>query len=97
MHTFRKLTIAAASAALVVAGVAGCSMSGSSTDTSSPSAASTPTPIATLPSLTGVDTEVTLDQGFVDALGTLATPEAHNALVDEVLSHEVDFWEMAGA
>lgn len=71
MNAFRKITIAAASAALVVAGVAGCSMSGSSSDTTSPSAASTPTPIATLPSLTGVDTEVTLDQGFVDALGTL--------------------------
>ncbi len=34
---------------------------------------------------------------YVDALGELATPEANNALVDEVLSHEVDFWEMAGA
>jgi len=34
---------------------------------------------------------------YVDALGTLADPEANDALVAEVLSHEVDFWEMAGA
>lgn len=34
---------------------------------------------------------------YVDALGALANPGDNDALVDEVLSHEVDFWEMAGA
>jgi formylaminopyrimidine deformylase / aminopyrimidine aminohydrolase len=34
---------------------------------------------------------------YVDELGALAGPEGRGALVDEVLSHEVDFWEMAGA
>ena len=37
---------------------------------------------------------------YVDDLGALAelaTPAGRAALVDEVLSHEVDFWEMAGA
>lgn len=33
---------------------------------------------------------------YVDALGALASPGGKDALIDEVLSHEVDFWEMAG-
>lgn len=33
---------------------------------------------------------------YVEDLGVLATPNGKGALVDEVLSHEVDFWEMAG-
>ncbi len=32
---------------------------------------------------------------YVDALGELANPEAHDALVAEVLRHEVAFWDMA--
>lgn len=65
MRTFQKFTITLAAASVVLAGVSACSMSSSST----PAAA--PTPIATLPSLTGVDTQVTLDQGFLDALTSL--------------------------
>lgn len=34
---------------------------------------------------------------YVDALTALAAPEDNAALVDTVLSLEVDFWEMAGA
>lgn len=58
----------------------GCSMGGNGDDnsgtttpkdTSSSSAMSTPKPEAQLKNLTGVSTAVTLDQGFVDALGTL--------------------------
>ncbi|MHA3024147.1 thiaminase II/PqqC family protein [Mycobacterium sp. BMJ-28] len=33
---------------------------------------------------------------YVQELGALATPDGKQALIDEVLSHEVDFWEMAG-
>lgn len=32
---------------------------------------------------------------YVDALGELAAPDKHAELVDDVLSHEVAFWDMA--
>ena len=38
------------------------------------------------------------DPGFasyVDALGELAIPAGHSGLIDEVLTHEVAFWDMA--
>jgi formylaminopyrimidine deformylase / aminopyrimidine aminohydrolase len=38
------------------------------------------------------------DPGFatyVDALGELAIPAGHSGLIDEVLAHEVAFWDMA--
>jgi thiaminase len=38
------------------------------------------------------------DPGFaayVDALGELAIPVGHSGLIDEVLTHEVAFWDMA--
>ena len=66
MRKFQKFTITLAAASVVLAGVSACSMSSSST---TPSAA--PTPVAQLTSLTGVDTQVTLDQGFLDALTSL--------------------------
>jgi len=34
---------------------------------------------------------------YVEELAALATPDGKDALIAEVLSHEVDFWEMAGA
>ena len=34
---------------------------------------------------------------YVEALGKLATPDGNEALIERVLSLEVDFWEMAGA
>jgi hypothetical protein len=61
-----------AAVAIVTAGlsVAAC---GSSDDTSNASSTthSAPKPVAAVDSLTGDDTQITLDQGFVDALTTL--------------------------
>ena len=34
-------------------------------------------------------------EGYVDALGELATLDGQDDLVGEVLSHEVAFWDMA--
>ncbi|MCU1480839.1 MAG: hypothetical protein JWQ19_1625 [Subtercola sp.] len=71
----RKITTAvlavAASGALAFS-LAACSSSSTST-ASSPSAStsSTPTPVASIPNLTGVDTEVTVDPGFLAALKSL--------------------------
>src|SRR5882757_7123310 len=33
--------------------------------------------------------------GYVDGLGELATPDGHDDLVADVLTHEVAFWDMA--
>ena len=49
----------------------GSSDSGSSSSDTSSSASATPEPIASIASLTGVDTEVTVDAGFLDALTSL--------------------------
>src|SRR6476469_10443531 len=67
----RKAIAAAALVTTASLSVAAC---GSSDDTSNASAttkASAPKPVAAIDSLTGEDTQVTLDQGFVDALTQL--------------------------
>jgi hypothetical protein len=76
MRKFYKVTVGLAAASLLVGGLAACSTStdSGSSSSSSPSAsesAADPEPLASIPALDGVDTQVTLDQGFVDALGTL--------------------------
>ena len=73
MRKFYKMSMGIATAGLLVAGMTACSMD-SNTPAESPSAseeAADPTPIASIPALDGVDTQVTLDQGFVDALTSL--------------------------
>ena len=77
MRKFYKMSMGIATAGLLVAGMTACSMD-SNTPAKSPSAsasaseeAADPTPIASIPALDGVDTQVTLDQGFVDALTSL--------------------------
>jgi hypothetical protein len=66
-----------ASVALVAAASMSMAACGSSDDSSSTSSAastekaSAPKPVASIDSLTGNDTQVTLDQGFFDALTTL--------------------------
>ena len=68
----RKGFAAVALVATATLGVAAC---GSSDDSSSSSSSSStqaaPKPVAAIDSLTGNDTQVTLDQGFVDALTSL--------------------------
>ncbi|WP_411699242.1 hypothetical protein [Conyzicola sp.] len=75
MRKFYKVTVGMAAATLLVGGLAACSTSteSSSSDETSPSASeeADPTPLASIPALDGVDTQVTLDAGFVEALGTL--------------------------
>ncbi|GAA0997535.1 hypothetical protein [Subtercola frigoramans] len=71
----RKLTtavLAVAATGALAFSLAACS-STSSTTSSSPAAStsSTPTPVASIPALSGVDTEVTVDAGFLAALKTL--------------------------
>ena len=73
MRKFYKMTVGIATAGLLVAGLAACSTT-AETPAESPSAseeATTPEPIASIPALDGVDTQVTLDAGFVEALTTL--------------------------
>ena len=76
MRKFYKVTVGLAAASLLVGGLAACSTStdSGSSSSSSPSAsesAADPEPLASIPALDGVDTQVTLDAGFVAALGTL--------------------------
>ena len=76
--TRKRLATGAALAMLAVPAIAACGSSDSSDSASSSSSSSTetktaaaPKPVASIDSLTGNNTQITLDQGFVDALGTL--------------------------
>ncbi|MGV8882899.1 MAG: hypothetical protein ACOH19_12180 [Rhodoglobus sp.] len=74
MRTLSKLTVGLASASLLVVGLAGCSAPAAETTPttpSSPSVEADPTPLASIPALDGVDTQVALDSGFLDALTSL--------------------------
>jgi hypothetical protein len=92
MRSFVKTSITIATAALLVGGLAACSStagtSTSSTPTATMSESATPTPVASIPSLAGIDTQVALDAGFVAALTSLKlTPGVLGTatLVDGVL------------
>jgi hypothetical protein len=69
MFTLKKTAVSVATAGILVAGLAGCSSSSSGSTAAASN--TTPTPVATLASLTGVGTQVTLDAGFVSALTSL--------------------------
>jgi hypothetical protein len=81
MRKFVKLSSAFAVTGALAVVLAGCSMGSNDgntdanvpgpTPSSSSSSMSKPAPEAQLKTITGKDTQVTLDQGFVDALGTL--------------------------
>jgi hypothetical protein len=75
MRKFSKLAVSLTTAGILVAGLAACSSTTGTTDTpsssSSSSSSTTPEPLASIPSLDGVDTQVALDAGFVEALTTL--------------------------
>ena len=72
MRKFTTAVLAVAASGALAFSLAACSSSSTST-ASSPSAStsSTPTPVASIPNLTGVDTEVTVDPGFLAALKSL--------------------------
>ncbi|TFD67326.1 hypothetical protein [Cryobacterium ruanii] len=76
MRTFTKATIGFASAGILIAGLAGCSTPAATpapapAASSSSSAEAEPTPLASIPSLSGVDTAVLLDADFGAALTSL--------------------------
>ena len=77
MRNLTKSVFGLATAGFLVVGLAACSTPAESPSSSSaaPSASATteanPTPLATIPTLTGVDPKVTLDSGFTGALTTL--------------------------
>ncbi|WP_104132015.1 hypothetical protein [Cryobacterium sp. M91] len=78
MRTFTKATIGFASAGILIAGLAGCSSDAGTTtpapassSSSSDSASADATPLASIPSLSGVDTAVLLDADFGAALTSL--------------------------
>ena len=105
MRTISKITIGLVSASLLVGGLAGCTAASTPAETSapSPSVEADPVPLASIPALEGIDTQVTLDQGFVDALGTLGlTPGITGTatLTDGVLAFpitggNVDYYDPA--
>ena len=76
MRKFYKSTIGIAAAALLVGSLAACTTAEAEAPvaedtTSEEEVMADPEPLASIPALDGVDTQVTLDQGFVDALGSL--------------------------
>ncbi|MES2094440.1 MAG: hypothetical protein V4531_11600 [Actinomycetota bacterium] len=74
MRKFQKATVGIITAGLLITGLAACSgtsTTGSSTGTKSSSAPAVQKPLASIPSLTGVDTAVLLDGGFAAALTSL--------------------------
>lgn len=108
MRKLYKSTIGIAAAGLLVGSLAACSTPAEEEPTteSSPSEeapAADPEPIASIPALDGVDTQVTLDAGFVEALGTLGlTPGVIGSatLTDGVLAFpitggNVDYYDPA--
>lgn len=77
MRKFYKATIGIAASALLVGSLAACS-TGTAAEPTEPAASSSeevaadPEPLASIPDLSGgVDTQVTVDQGFVDAITSL--------------------------
>ena len=96
MRKFYKAAISLATAGVLIGGLAACAPMGDTTDetptTPTEEVEADPTPLASIPALDGVGTEVTLDQGFLDALGTLGlTPGLIGTatLVDGVLGFPI--------
>jgi len=105
MRKFYKMSVGIATAALLVGGLAACS-STAETPAESPSASAEadPEPVASIPALDGVDTQVTLDAGFVEALGTLgltpgviggATLSDEGVLAFPITGGNVDYYDPA--
>jgi len=75
MRKFYKAALSLATAGVLISGLAACSMGSTTTDDDTSSTpteeVADPTPIASIPALDGVDTQVLLDAGFMEALTTL--------------------------
>ena len=107
MRKFYKTTLGIATAALLVGGLAACSTPAAEpaapVESSEEEVAADPTPLASIPELAGVDTQVTLDAGFVEAITGLGlTPGVTGTatLTDGVLAFpitggNVDYYDPA--
>jgi hypothetical protein len=107
MRKFYKMSLGIATAGLLVAGMTACSTAEETPAESSPSAseeAADPTPIASIPALDGVDTQVALDAGFLDALTSLeltpgvtgdATLDDDGTLHFPITGGNVDYYDPA--
>jgi len=105
MRKFYKSTIGIAAAGLLVAGLAGCSTAEATpVESASPSSEAQvdPEPLASIPALDGVDTQVTLDAGFLEALTTLgltpgvlgtATLSPEGVLAFPITGGNVDYYD----
>ncbi|HSP76728.1 MAG TPA: hypothetical protein VLO31_11025 [Cryobacterium sp.] len=74
MRSFTRTTLSLATAGLLIAGLAACSTTADATapaENSSSSEDSTPTAVASIPALSGVETSVLLDADFAAALTSL--------------------------
>ncbi len=96
MRKFYKSTIGVAAAFALLGSLAACSAETPAAEepdtTSEEEVTTTPEPLASIPEISGVDTQVTLDQGFVDAItglgltpGTIGTA----TLTDGVLAFPI--------
>ncbi|MCU1407301.1 MAG: putative secreted protein, partial [Glaciihabitans sp.] len=116
MRNFTKLAVSLTTAGILVAGLAACSSTDNASDTpssstsssssSTPSESATPTPVASIPALDGVDTQVTLDAGFLEALTTLgltpgvlgtATLSDAGVLAFPITGGNVDYYDPAAS
>ena len=107
MRKFYKTTLGIATAALLVGGLAACSTPAAEpaapVESSEEEVTADPTPLASIPELAGVDTQVTLDAGFVEAITGLGlTPGVTGTatLTDGVLAFpitggNVDYYDPA--
>ena len=107
MRKFYKTTLGIATAALLVGGLAACSTPAAEpaapVESSEEEVTADPTPLASIPELAGVDTQVALDAGFVEAITGLGlTPGVTGTatLTDGVLAFpitggNVDYYDPA--
>ena len=105
MRKFHKLAVSIAAASLLVGGLAACSTPAETpTEPSAPSAEADPTPLASIPELAGVDTQVTLDAGFLEAITSLgltpgvigtATLSPEGVLAFPITGGNVDYYDPA--
>lgn len=103
MNKISKVAVSFAASAIMIVGLAACSPTTSSPDAgNTPEVEVDPTPIASIPELDGVDTQVTLDAGFVEALTTLgltpgvlgtATLSAEGVLAFPITGGNVDYYD----
>ena len=105
MNKFTKATLGLATAGILAVSMAACSTtsedSGSTSSSPSSSAESTPTPVASIPELTGVDTAVLLDADFAAALtslgltpGTVGTATlVDGSLIFPITGGNVDYYD----